>query len=194
MDQVKMGSFLKELRNEKELTQGQLAERLNVSNRSVSRWETGSTLPDISILVELAQIYEVDLTELIDGERKSEIMSEEMLQTLEKVGEYTSEEKKQIINLLKIVLMFSLFAFTFIYMLFLCGIVGHGVIAYIIQAISMGGMYASFYGIVYMFQLHDSIKKKTAVKLRGYGFVLFYIIAFIIIAVALSELSSLGLL
>lgn len=41
MDQIKIGSFLKQLRKEKELTQGQLAEKLNVSNRSVSRWETG---------------------------------------------------------------------------------------------------------------------------------------------------------
>lgn len=47
MNQIKIGSFLKELRKEKELTQEQLAEQLNVSNRSVSRWETGSTLPDI---------------------------------------------------------------------------------------------------------------------------------------------------
>ena len=44
MNQMKIGSFLKELRNEKGLTQGQLAEQLNVSNRSVSRWETGGSL------------------------------------------------------------------------------------------------------------------------------------------------------
>ena len=94
MDQIKIGSFLKELRNEKGLTQGQLAEQLNVSNRSVSRWETGSTLPDISILVELAEFYEVDIKEIIDGERKSEIMKEEMRDTLVKVAEYTNEDKK----------------------------------------------------------------------------------------------------
>ena len=44
MNQIKIGSFLKELRNEKGLTQAQLAEQLNVSNRSVSRWETGVSL------------------------------------------------------------------------------------------------------------------------------------------------------
>ncbi|MGN0579141.1 MAG: helix-turn-helix domain-containing protein, partial [Ruminiclostridium sp.] len=52
MNQIKMGSFLKELRLEKRLTQEQLAEHLNVSNRSISRWETGNTLPDISLLIE----------------------------------------------------------------------------------------------------------------------------------------------
>lgn len=94
MDQIKIGSFLKELRNEKGLTQVQLAEQLNVSNRSVSRWETGSTLPDISILVELAEFYEVDIKEIIDGERKSETMKEEIRDTLVKVAEYTNEDKE----------------------------------------------------------------------------------------------------
>lgn len=94
MDQIKIGSFLKGLRKEKGLTQGQLAEKLNVSNRSISRWETGNTLPDISILVELAEFYEVDIKEIVDGERKSEDMNEEMKDTLVKVAGYASEDKK----------------------------------------------------------------------------------------------------
>lgn len=94
MEQIKIGSFLKKLRNEKGLTQVQLAEQLNVSNRSVSRWETGSTLPDISILIELAEFYEVGIKEIIDGERKSETMKEEMKDTLVKVAEYTNEDKE----------------------------------------------------------------------------------------------------
>ncbi len=59
MDQVKIGSFLKKLRNEKNLTQENLAEQLNVSNRTVSRWETGSNMPDIGILVEIAEFKQV---------------------------------------------------------------------------------------------------------------------------------------
>lgn len=51
MDQVKIGSFLKELRKERSLTQESLAEKLNVSNRTISRWETGSNMPDIGMLV-----------------------------------------------------------------------------------------------------------------------------------------------
>ena len=66
MDQKKTGSFLKELRKERNLTQEQLAEKFNVSNRSVSRWETGSNMPDLSILVELAEFYNVDIKEIID--------------------------------------------------------------------------------------------------------------------------------
>ncbi len=95
MNQIKIGGFLKELRKEKGLTQEQLAEQFNVSRRSVSRWETGSNLPDVDILIEMADYYEVDLRELIDGERKSEKMNEELKETVLKVAEYSNEEKKR---------------------------------------------------------------------------------------------------
>ena len=71
MEQQKVGGFLKELRKERNMTQQQLAEQLNVSTRTVSRWETGTNMPDISVLVELAEFYDVSIPEIIDGERKS---------------------------------------------------------------------------------------------------------------------------
>ena len=61
MDQKKIGVFLKELRKEKELTQEQLAEIVQVSNRTVSRWENGNNMPDLDILIELSDFYEVHL-------------------------------------------------------------------------------------------------------------------------------------
>ena len=61
MDQRKIGSFLKELRQSKGITQEQLAEQLNVSNRSVSRWETGNNLPDLSLLITLADFYDIEV-------------------------------------------------------------------------------------------------------------------------------------
>ena len=61
MDQIRIGSFLKALRKEKGLTQEQLAERLGVSARTVSRWETGSNMPDISLLLEIAEFYDVSI-------------------------------------------------------------------------------------------------------------------------------------
>ena len=94
MDQKKTGLFLKTLRKEKELTQEQVAELFHVSNRTVSRWETGTNMPDLSVLVELAEFYHVDIKEIIDGERKSETMNEETKETLVKVAEYTKEDKK----------------------------------------------------------------------------------------------------
>ena len=94
MDQKKTGQFLKKLRNEKGLTQEQLAKRFNVSNRSVSRWETGSNLPDISLLVEIADFYDVDVREIIDGERKSEMMDKEIREVAGKMADYSNNETK----------------------------------------------------------------------------------------------------
>jgi transcriptional regulator with XRE-family HTH domain len=70
------------------MTQEQLAEYLNVSNRSVSRWETGSNLPDLSMLITLAEYYDIAVGEIIDGKRKSEKMNEDVNDTLEKVVSY----------------------------------------------------------------------------------------------------------
>ncbi len=98
IDQVKIGGFLKELRKEKELTQEQLAEKFGVSSRSVSRWENGNTMPELGILVELADYYEVDIKEIIDGERESEIMKKEEKETLRKVADYAETEKKLVVK------------------------------------------------------------------------------------------------
>ena len=91
MDQVKIGSLLKALRNEHGLSQEQLAEKFNVSSRSVSRWENGNTMPDISIMIELADFYDIDIRELLSGERKSDKMDENLKETLVMVADYTEE-------------------------------------------------------------------------------------------------------
>lgn len=104
MNQQKMGEFLKHLRKEKGLTQEQLAEHFYVSSRTVSRWETGSNMPDVEMLIELADFYDVDIREIIDGERKSENMDKEK-ETLKKVAEYADAEKfklkKKVSNIFK---------------------------------------------------------------------------------------------
>lgn len=102
MDQQKIGAFLKELRREKTVTQEQLAETLNVSRRTVSRWETGSNMPDLDVLMEMADYYKVDIRELLDGERKSEQMNHEMKETVLKVADYSNEEKLKLTKRLHI--------------------------------------------------------------------------------------------
>ena len=94
MDQIKIGVFLKELRKEKGLTQEQLAEVLNVSSRTVSRWETGSNMPDISILVEIAGFYDVSIPEIVQGERESETMDKETRETAVAMAKYSQNEVK----------------------------------------------------------------------------------------------------
>ena len=95
MEQKKIGTFLKKLRKGKNITQEELAEKLNVSNRTVSRWETGSNMPDISLLVQLSQYYNVSIPEIVDGERKSENMNSESMQTAVKMAEYSKSEIKR---------------------------------------------------------------------------------------------------
>lgn len=96
MNQQKIGTFLKTLRKEKGLTQEQMAEVFNVSRRTVTRWETGVNMPDLDLLVEIADYYELDLREIFDGERKSEKMNEELKETVRKAAEYGSDQKRKL--------------------------------------------------------------------------------------------------
>lgn len=95
MDQKKIGSFLKELRKEKGMTQERLAEQFNVSNRTVSRWENGYNMPDLDILIEISDFYEVDLREILNGERKSEDMNKEVKETVLQAVDYSNTEAEK---------------------------------------------------------------------------------------------------
>ena len=142
MDQKKTGQFLKTLRNEKGITQEQLAQKFNVSNRSVSRWETGTNLPDISLLVEIADFYDVDVREIIDGERKSEMMDKEVKEVAGKMAVYATGEKSRLLRLVQVL-----------------SIIGTGltIIAIVLQTISYepdlkraGAIFATFIGFIVM--------------------------------------------
>ncbi len=110
MDQIKIGRFLKGLRNERKLTQEQIAGHLNVSGRTVSRWENGSNMPDIGMLVELAEFFDVSITEIIDGERKSEKMNQEEKETLLKVADYSENERNVLMKRVLIISIIGLAA------------------------------------------------------------------------------------
>ncbi|MBR2599153.1 MAG: helix-turn-helix domain-containing protein [Clostridiales bacterium] len=98
MDQQKIGEFLKTLRKDKNLTQEELADKMNVSRRTVSRWETGSNLPDLSILVELADLYDVDMREIFNGERKNETMDKDLKETMLMAADYTDDNMKKVMK------------------------------------------------------------------------------------------------
>ena len=93
MDSKKFGGFLKELRGEKGLTQEQLAEKYGVSNRAVSRWETGANMPDLDILIQLSDDCGVTIRELLDGERKETAGDGEWQKTAAKIVGYSNFEK-----------------------------------------------------------------------------------------------------
>ena len=71
MDTKKIGIFLKDLRNEKGMTQEQLGEKIGVSNKTISRWETGKYMPPVECLNMLSDIYNISINEILGGERAS---------------------------------------------------------------------------------------------------------------------------
>ena len=112
MNQENIGKFIAKLRKEKKLTQEQLAERLGVHNRSVSRWENGNSMPDYAVLPMLANELGVSVAELVEGkkkETKSFLLNEdaymesyriliEVSQNEAEGEKYTDKEKQEIVE------------------------------------------------------------------------------------------------
>ena len=122
MDIEKTGKFLQELRKEKRLTQEQIAEQMGVARRTVSRWETGSNMPDLDILLELSDLYEVDLQEILSGERKSEQMNQELKETVLQVADYSNEEKARLLRRMHWLFMAGLAGFVVFLVIILLGL------------------------------------------------------------------------
>lgn len=97
MDMVKIGRFLAILRREKSLTQEQLGEQLGVTNKTISRWETGVYLPPVEMLLEMSKFYDVSLNELLAGERLTTATycakAEENLQAALRESAFSVQEK-----------------------------------------------------------------------------------------------------
>lgn len=111
MDQKKTGSFLKELRKEKGLTQEQLSEILGVTNRSISRWENGVNMPDFDLVIEIANYFGVSIDEFLNGERKNDMVDKRTEETLLKVADYTNEERIRVTRQLNRIFMAGIIAF-----------------------------------------------------------------------------------
>lgn len=88
MDQVKIGKFIQQMRKEHQLTQLQLAEALHISNKTVSKWETGNGLPDISLMMPLCETLGISVNELLSGEKLTE-------------SEYKQQAEEHLIDLVK---------------------------------------------------------------------------------------------
>lgn len=88
MDQLKIGKFISKCRKDINLTQAQLAEKLNITDRAVSKWENGRSLPDASIMLDLCNILNISVNELLIGEKID-------------MNEKENVQEKTIINLVK---------------------------------------------------------------------------------------------
>jgi len=94
MNQERIGKFISELRKEKNMTQDQLAEKLGVTDKSISRWENGKTMPDLSMLTILSRELNVEISELLNGRRMNKEELEKLRDTINNIIEYSNEEKK----------------------------------------------------------------------------------------------------
>ena len=110
MDVKKVGEFIKQKRKEKKLTQKELAQKLSITDRAISKWERGICCPDISLLKDLSSILDISINELLSGEdiEKLELeQSEDIL--LKSVKQYTSIEKKKNKKLLIFIIILLIF-------------------------------------------------------------------------------------
>ncbi len=82
MDQIKIGKFIAECRKKKNLTQAQLAEKLNITDRAISKWETGKAMPDSDIMLDLCYILGINVNELLCGETVDMEQKDEQLNEL----------------------------------------------------------------------------------------------------------------
>lgn len=94
MNQKEIGKFIASLRKEKQLTQEQFAEILGVNNRTVSRWENGHNMPDLSLLPIISEQLEVDIAELISGRRRSIEEMAELRDSINVILNKSEEEKE----------------------------------------------------------------------------------------------------
>lgn len=88
MDQIKTGKFIAQMRKEQGLTQSQLADKLFISNKNISKWETGKGLPEVSLMLPLCEILGINVNELLTGEKIS-------------IAEYKEKAEENMMNLVQ---------------------------------------------------------------------------------------------
>ena len=100
MDQIKIGKFIQEKRKEKKLTQSEFAEKLNITDRAVSKWENGVCMPDVGTIPEICKILNITINDLFSGEVIDMKNNEKMLeQNLLEMTRQKEERDKQLLTL-----------------------------------------------------------------------------------------------
>ena len=157
MDQIKIGKFISEKRKEKGITQSELAEKLYITDRAISKWENGVCLPDASNIVELCKILDITVNDLFSGEivdmKDNEKKLEENLLEMTKIKEQRDKELLTLeifIGVLVSIIMFTcIFVASFVNMqdwlrvtLIIIGIIPFAIgISYAIRIEQIAGYY-----------------------------------------------------
>ena len=122
MDQIKIGKFIAECRKKNDLTQMQLAEKLNITDRAISKWENGKGMPDSSIMLDLCNELKISVNELLSGEViKVEDYKKQAEENLLKMEKEREEKDKQLLNLEIVIGYFS--SLTFLILIFVASFV-----------------------------------------------------------------------
>ena len=118
MDQIKIGKFISECRKKQNLTQSQLAEKLYITDRAVSKWENGRAMPDSTLMLELCKILNITVTDLLNGEIVDESSykdsQENMVLELIKQKEEYDKELLTLENVIGVISVIIVLSFTFI--------------------------------------------------------------------------------
>lgn len=118
MDQIKIGKFIQEKRKEQKLTQSDLAEKLNISNRAISKWENGICLPDAGNMPELCKMLNISINDLFSGEvvdmKDNEKKLEENLLEMVKIKEQRDKELLTLEIFIAVIVSAIMFACIFI--------------------------------------------------------------------------------
>ncbi|MDE6749417.1 MAG: helix-turn-helix domain-containing protein [Lachnospiraceae bacterium] len=157
MDQVKIGRFIAERRKEANLTQMQLAEKLNITNRAVSKWETGKAMPDTSLMLDLCNILKISVNDLLSGEVVSmENYNKQLEQNLLEMVKQKEDADKRLLSLeifilvlVTVILLALIFVASFVPMadwlrilLIVIGVIPFAIgISYAIRIEQMAGYY-----------------------------------------------------
>lgn len=218
MEQQKIGKFIHDLRKEKELTQKQLADQVGVSDKTISKWETGRGIPDTAIMNELCQVLGISINELLSGERLSVDnyngkAEENMVNLLKDTEKQNEKQKWSMVNIVLNLLWVLLFCF----MIFILGMGQPDIywfidipslflsLGFLILGLGIGGQMKYFwFGIkaAYVrntFRIEEMSQMKKAEHALGYGIritllgsVVTMLISFVTIMGNLDDPSALG--
>lgn len=172
MDIVKIGKYIAENRKKKNLTQEQLAEKLGVTSKTISRWENGNYMPDIALLKPLSEELDVTLNELLSGEKiEKEQYQEKLEENILNTIDYTNKkisEKNNLIGLLLVI--FGV----------ICSITAMSIFP---SESSWGSIYSILGGIISLIGVSKFTKKLEYWKrlVCNYGYFILFIIMLLVV-------------
>ena len=153
MDQEKIGRFIQEKRKEKKITQSDLAEKLNITDRAVSKWENGICLPDAGTMPELCKILNISINDLFSGEivdvKNNEKKLEENLLEMAKLKE---EKDKQLLKLEFVIGYIS--SVTFLILIFVASFVEMD--AWLRIVLIVGGLIIFAFGLAHAVKIEQT--------------------------------------